>query len=89
MPIGTGNDLSRSINFGEKIGINYLHKFFHKLDSQNSEVIKIDLWKVKITDIETNKVIKDRKFLLYIGIGYDASVVYYFEKLRKKLPFLF
>ena len=33
MPLGTGNDLSNSLGFGNNLGINYFYKFFQKLNS--------------------------------------------------------
>lgn len=93
MPIGTGNDLSRSLNLGAKLSMNYIYKFFEKLDSKKSEVVTIDTWKFTLRPTPDNKspsaLTLDKQLLLYFGVGYDAHVIYAFERLREKMPFLF
>lgn len=44
MPLGTGNDLCNSLGFGTNLGINYLHKFFDKLNNKKSKIIDFDTW---------------------------------------------
>ena len=93
MPIGTGNDLSRSLNLGAKLSMNYIYKFFEKLDSKKSEVISIDTWhfsmRPSIDNKRANTLKIEKQLLLYMGIGYDAHIIYDFERLREKMPFLF
>lgn len=89
MPIGTGNDMSRTLNLGAKVNINYISQFFDKLNSSKTVEKKIDWWSVTITKKGQKEVIMDRNFFLYIGVGYDAEVMASFEELRKKFSFLF
>ena len=46
-PIGTGNDLSRELNWGKKQNINYIYEYFHKLDSPNNQIVDVDIWRFR------------------------------------------
>lgn len=87
MPIGTGNDLSQILNFGSKLGIDYLYEYFHKLNSPNCRVIKMDTWTFDYVN-ETSGEKINRKMLLYFGIGYDGRIMKKYDALRKNYKFL-
>lgn len=89
MPIGTGNDLSRSLNLGAKININFVGRFFNRINSSKAKIREVDWWNIKMTKNDGKEEILKRRFLLYVGIGYDAEVVTNFEELRMKFGFLF
>lgn len=42
MPIGTGNDLSRSLNFGKKLALSFLDDYFKSLNSSNQKIVEYD-----------------------------------------------
>lgn len=91
MPIGTGNDLSRSLNLGGKMNVNYIYRFFNRINALNSKVVSLDTWKFKIKALDGVGNLKANfqiGLYLYFGIGYDAEVVYRFERMRKKVPYL-
>lgn len=90
-PIGTGNDLSRSLNLGSKMNINYIYRFFNKLKCPKSRIVKMDTWRFNIRSLDEEGDLKANfsvGLYLYFGIGYDAEVVYRFERLRKLYPYL-
>ena len=89
MPLGTGNDLSRSLNFGEKISIGYINEYFNRLNSPNSKLSKMDMWKVNYKPKDPKQEGKDVKMFLYFGIGYDARITKLFDNWRKQAQFLF
>lgn len=100
MPIGTGNDLSRYLNCGSKLNSIQLEWFIRNIIKEDLNVEPIDIWEI---DVKNNvpcinnpkskyKNYKTKNFsklmILYMGIGYDANVVYIFEKIRKLYPLL-
>ena len=88
MPLGTGNDLSRILNFGNKLGIDVLYQYFHKLNSPNTKIVKADTWTFTYINETTGEQIT-RKMLLYFGLGYDGRITVIWANWRKKYRFLF
>lgn len=88
MPLGTGNDLSQMLNFGCKLGVDYLYEYFHKLNSVNSKVIRADTWAFTYSNEITGEKIS-RKMLLYFGFGYDGRIISKWDMVRRKYKFLF
>lgn len=86
LPVGTGNDMSRSLGFGYNLNLHYIYQFFQRLNSKKSEVIKMDTWYFMAEGKEG--VVLKKRFILYFGMGCDAKVVNYFSILRKNFPFL-
>ncbi|KAL4391561.1 hypothetical protein HN51_012784 [Arachis hypogaea] len=91
LPLGTGNDLSRVLNWG---------RGFSALDGQGglttllndiniAAVTMLDRWEVKITEENSegnpNKV-KTKSMMNYLGIGCDAKVAYEFHVTRQINP---
>lgn len=89
MPIGTGNDLSQALNFGRSFGIRSFFKYFEKLNSDNTSIVKFDSWDVEFTPSNLKQESWKRKMLLYLNFGYDARVTEVYDKARKKWPFMF
>lgn len=102
MPIGTGNDLSRGYSMGAKISKLSMDSFIKRLMKDNLLVRSFDVWEVQmknsvpcLTNPKASKKLKKYKtknftkaIMLYMGIGYDANIVYSFENLRRKFPLL-
>ena len=88
LPVGTGNDMSRSLGFGYNLNLHYIHQFFQRLNSKKCEVVKMDTWYFKAKRKNEENFFMKKKFILYFGMGCDAKVVNYYSKLRKNFPFL-
>lgn len=91
LPLGTGNDLSRVLQWGGGFamveGQGGLRPFLHDLN--HAAVTMLDRWKVNIIEEksanDTPKV--QSKFMLnYLGIGCDAKVAYQFHMNREENP---
>lgn len=90
LPLGTGNDLSRVLGWGE----GYTHEdldvndFMRQL--QQAKPVKLDRWAVRV--INTKKVIgKTKKMIMnnYCSMGVDALVTLNFHRQRESKPWLF
>jgi diacylglycerol kinase (ATP) len=84
IPLGTGNDLSRSLGWGgtiEEINAGEMLKEYYSLGKNEL----LDRWKMTI-DGEDH-----REFTIYnyIGIGLDAKICKDFHDMREKYPQLF
>ena len=86
-PLGTGNDMSRALGFGNNINFHNIHKFFQKLNSKKSEVIKMDTWYFKAKRKNEENFFMKKKFLLYFGMGCDAQVCYYYSNFKNHFNF--
>lgn len=90
MPLGTGNDLSRALGWGEGVSTTKDVKYFLKYLETKPLPTLFDRWHIKITSkANPGKVLLDLKMLLYFGIGLDAKFSYQFNLIRKKFPFFF
>ncbi|XP_061346872.1 diacylglycerol kinase 2 [Gastrolobium bilobum] len=91
LPLGTGNDLSRVLNWGRGFsaldGQGGLTMLLH--DISNAAVTMLDRWEVKIAEENSegkpNKV-KTKSMMNYLGIGCDAKVAYEFHVTREINP---
>ncbi|CAN4105537.1 unnamed protein product [Withania somnifera] len=91
LPLGTGNDLSRVLQWGGGFamveGQGGLRPFLHELN--HAPITMLDHWKVNIIEEksanDTPKV--QPKFMLnYLGIGCDAKFAYQFHMNREENP---
>ncbi|KAL5555082.1 hypothetical protein UlMin_037318 [Ulmus minor] len=91
LPLGTGNDLSRVLQWGRGFSMidarGGLTMLLH--DVNNAAVTMLDRWKVNIREenghAESTKV--QSKFMMnYLGIGCDAKVAYEFHMTREINP---
>lgn len=88
MPVGTGNDLSNSLNLGCKLSLDFLYEYFNKLNSSKCEVTKVDMWHITYRNHATGETL-DRSMLLYFGIGTDGRYTRMWDYLRQRYKFLF
>jgi hypothetical protein len=102
MPIGTGNDLSQVLGFGNKMNLLRMDNYIKTILDDSLPEKKLDVWKVNVKNtvpcLNSSKgkkkiaKYKPKNFTcamtLYMGLGYDAYVIYYFEMLRKYFPML-
>lgn len=90
MPLGTGNDLSRALGWGEGISTTKDIKKYLKWLQFKPLPTLFDRWSIKITSKKhPKKVLLDIKMLLYFGIGLDAKFSYKFNVIRKMYPQFF
>ncbi|PKI31704.1 hypothetical protein CRG98_047914, partial [Punica granatum] len=91
LPLGTGNDLSRVLQWGRGFSSGDsqggLTTLLH--DINHAAITMLDRWKVNITEEKQDggphKV--HSKFMMnYLGIGCDAKVAYEFHTLREENP---
>ncbi|XP_048335526.1 diacylglycerol kinase 2 [Ziziphus jujuba] len=91
LPLGTGNDLSRVLQWGRGFsmidGQDGLTTLLH--DINNAAVTMVDRWKVDIKgeNFEGDPSKVQSKFMMnYLGIGCDAKVAYEFHMTREINP---
>lgn len=89
LPLGTGNDLSITLNWGKSAsGCESLPKMTAMLQEVMQEVSNarkslLDRWTVTIGGKTTYTMCN------YVGIGLDAKVAWDFQRLRDRKPYLF
>ena len=89
LPLGTGNDLSITLNWGKSAsGCESLSKMTVMLQELLQEVSNarkslLDRWTVTIGGKTTYTMCN------YVGIGLDAKVAWDFQRLRDRKPYLF
>ncbi|XP_050128854.1 diacylglycerol kinase 2 isoform X2 [Malus sylvestris] len=88
LPLGTGNDLSRVLQWGKGFsmvdGQGGLTALLH--DINHAAVTMLDRWKVNIkSEADPNKV-QSKYMMNYLGIGCDAKVAYEFHVTREINP---
>ncbi|XP_047332844.1 diacylglycerol kinase 2 [Impatiens glandulifera] len=92
LPMGTGNDLSRVLQWGRGFssieGQGGLNTFL--ADINNAAVTMLDRWKVNIMEENSNnepgKIVQSKFMLNYLGIGCDAKLAYEFHTTRQEKP---
>nr|KYP58329.1 Diacylglycerol kinase 1 [Cajanus cajan] len=91
LPLGTGNDLSRVMNWGRGFsgndGQGGLTMLLH--DISNAAVTMLDRWEVKIAEESSEGKpikLKTKSMMNYLGIGCDAKVAYKFHVTREINP---
>lgn len=89
MPLGTGNDMARTMGFTGKVGLNFVNKFFNRVDSPKTFVKLMDRWNFKVLLPGAEKPMLEKNWMLYLGIGYDGNTSYLFDQMRKKIPWFF
>ena len=89
LPLGTGNDLARSIGYGSGEDASLVvQNYLQKLD-QSGSVTLLDRWHIKVNPYRHFGIrLPSHDFYMqnYISIGVDALVTYNFHKARES-PF--
>ncbi|KAF5751748.1 hypothetical protein HS088_TW02G00765 [Tripterygium wilfordii] len=91
IPLGTGNDLSRVLQWGRGFSMGNGHGSLTTLlhDVDHAAVTMLDRWKVCIRgeNLAGNPGKPKSKFMMnYLGIGCDAKVAYEFHVTRQENP---
>ncbi|KAF8411780.1 hypothetical protein HHK36_004339 [Tetracentron sinense] len=89
LPLGTGNDLSRVLQWGGGLssGQGGLSTLLHDLN--HAAVTMLDRWKVSIKEENSERAlnkVKSKFMMNYLGIGCDAKVAYEFHLNREENP---
>lgn len=91
IPLGTGNDLSRVMNWGGGFsaldGQGGLTMLLH--DISIAAVTMLDRWEVKLAEEDSEgkpHKVKTKSMMNYLGIGCDAKVAYEFHVTREINP---
>ncbi|CAN1835951.1 Diacylglycerol kinase 2 [Linum perenne] len=91
LPLGTGNDLSRVLQWGRAFKMakrqGGLCAILHEVD--HAAVTMLDRWKVNIIEenLEGDMNNEQSKFMInYLGIGCDAKLAYEFHITRQEMP---
>lgn len=91
LPLGTGNDLSRVLQWGRGFsmvdGQSSLGTLLHDID--HAAVTMLDRWKVELREetLEGDPKRGQCKYMMnYLGIGCDAKVAYEFHITRQENP---
>lgn len=91
LPLGTGNDLSRVLGWGEGyVGEIDMEEIFYRVEA--AEPVSMDRWKI---DIKPAKHFgfryPSRTYIMnnYASVGVDALVTLNFHKQRERMPGLF
>jgi len=98
LPLGTGNDLSRTMGWGGGYNNESMEQFLNKVI--NGKIVKLDRWTIT-TDLvvkEINDAATESKYSKklpltvlnnYFSIGADAKIALDFHEAREKNPDLF
>ncbi|XP_058101877.1 diacylglycerol kinase 2 [Magnolia sinica] len=92
LPLGTGNDLSRVLQWGGGLssleGQGGLGTLLHDID--HAAVTMLDRWRVSVKEDKNSDIGQKKgqvKFMMnYLGIGCDAKVAYDFHMMREEKP---
>lgn len=90
IPLGTGNDMSNMLGWGDSF--DSFNLLFFKSRIQNivekkHQLKNLDVWRVTIYEGEESKI--QKMMLNYFSIGVDASIAKNFSDMREKMPQLF
>lgn len=84
LPLGTGNDMSRALEWGKgtkKSQIDHIQDFLKKVRESN-HIENVDIWTIKFE--RTDKIeVFTKNMLNYFSIGVDAEICKNFEDFRK------
>lgn len=93
-PLGTGNDLAYTLNWGKGMSSRE-SKNFESMKEVSKAALKslfnaystyLDRWNAKLS---TTKLNKTYVICNYLGLGVDAKIAYDFHSLRESKPYLF
>jgi len=87
LPLGTGNDISRTLNWGPGYAGEDLGPVLNKARASN--VILMDRWKANFVGVPEADEHKDSIVNAYLGLGIDAEIALKFHNLREGMPGLF
>jgi len=88
LPLGTGNDISRTLNWGPGYVGEELAPILNK--ARSSKTVQMDRWKATFTGLPDSNPHKEPCVLnAYLGLGIDAEIALKFHNLREEMPGLF
>jgi len=90
VPMGTGNDLSRTLGWGTKnLSYDKTIQLFEKINIciRLGRISKIDWWNIEYLDCDPEEVKHlPTKMLCYMSFGYDAKITQHYQADRNRNP---
>jgi len=87
LPLGTGNDISRTLNWGPGYAGEDLGPILNK--ARAAKPITMDRWKAEFRGVPQDAKVKESIMNAYLGVGIDAEIALKFHNLREEMPGLF
>lgn len=85
MPLGTGNELSRRLGWGEAYNIKKPIQLF--LDQVKvAPVVPVDQWTVTLAESGGDRAVREVKMSCFLSVGFDAFIAHQFHLKREANP---
>ena len=91
IPMGTGNDLSNMLGWGQAFDFFDLVDIDDRLDEirRVKDVKNVDIWSVSAKKLKSKEPAKTKTMINYFSIGVDANIAKDFADARNSFPELF
>ena len=87
VPLGTGNDLSRTLGWGGSLDGMCLLSYLWKISQ--ADISYVDKWKISIKSLGNDRLVSEYVMYNYMSLGCDATICGEIDDARKSHPALF